>query len=93
MKSFRPLAGITVFRTRWPRAPAGWLIPVSVPWRGLRSFGPTALAVEETAIFEFPSPGGDYGLSDREGKTSNSRGTLSFRPLAGITVFRTCGGG
>ena len=38
---------------------------------------------------EFPSPGGDYGLSDGVRSISCSREEESFRPLAGITVFRT----
>ena len=37
----------------------------------------------------FPSPGGDYGLSDAgEGERSGKQ-EMRFRPLAGIRVFRT----
>ena len=40
---FRPLAGITVFRTWTFRPERAGLRRVSVPWRGLRSFGPVRL--------------------------------------------------
>ena len=68
----------------------GGLGPVSVPWRGLRSFGLEAsgLAWEEVLDL-FPSPGGDYGLSDLVGDRTFVPPTEGFRPLAGITVFRT----
>ena len=42
--SFRPLAGITVFRTDGVRIYGVNLPVVSVPWRGLRSFGLKSLA-------------------------------------------------
>ena len=89
---FRPLAGITVFRTGFISLPKGrrqvvsvpWrglrsfgpISPperptshssVSVPWRGLRSFGPGLVQVLSRISGEFPSPGGDYGLSDTGG--------------------------
>ena len=38
---------------------------VSVPWRGLRSFGPSAARRQSLRDCKFPSPGGDYGLSDQ----------------------------
>ena len=38
---------------------------------------------------KFPSPGGDYGLSDASSSWSRTTARSSFRPLAGITVFRT----
>ena len=113
--SFRPLAGITVFRTL--HMPSGRKLQrrVSVPWRGLRSFGlgpswgclpsqwisfrPLAgITVFRTGCGErtfplrygwFPSPGGDYGLSDWLGPVLMWGLGLGFRPLAGITVFRT----
>ena len=43
------------------REPDLW---VSVPWRGLRSFGPDDWRCKRPSWREFPSPGGDYGLSD-----------------------------
>ena len=58
--SFRPLAGIRVFRTGFEN---GWLTgtgEVSVPWRGLGSFGLVTLKVRaDKAGYKFPSPGGD----------------------------------
>ena len=38
---------------------------------------------------QFPSPGGDYGLSDLGRPFLWVLGGFRFRPLAGITVFRT----
>ena len=86
---FRPLAGITVFRTRDDRHARnlGWC--VSVPWRGLRSFGQPAAASGPPPNSVFPSPGGDYGLSDSNTGEADLTWSLGFRPLAGITVFRT----
>jgi len=42
----------------------GWNL-VSVPWRGLRSFGRKRKDIATDLGYRFPSPGGDYGLSDR----------------------------
>ena len=39
--------------------------------------------------YKFPSPGGDYGLSDELPFLAELGPDQSFRPLAGITVFRT----
>ena len=111
---FRPLAGITVFRTAELIDQAAALIQVSVPWRGLRSFGLRRWIPHRgtTCLFpspggdyglsdqgypcilppwcpEFPSPGGDYGLSDRDVLYWPAPTVSCFRPLAGITVFRT----
>ena len=61
---FRPLAGITVFRTRAVGKGLLYLLSVSVPWRGLRSFGLTRRLDYPAIGVMFPSPGGDYGLSD-----------------------------
>ena len=61
---FRPLAGITVFRTLPPSGDTRWQ-------------------------YLFPSPGGDYGLSDESVVWLIGCAMLGFRPLAGITVFRT----
>ena len=41
------------------------------------------------ALIPFPSPGGDYGLSDEITTTLPDDAVVGFRPLAGITVFRT----
>ena len=112
--SFRPLAGITVFRTGQVLTYTVGLTNVSVPWRGLRSFGlddlpllrqarirfPSPggdyglsdLKAEAQALcgeVEFPSPGGDYGLSDCRAHSRHRSSCMCFRPLAGITVFRT----
>ena len=90
---------------------------VSVPWRGLRSFGRSRCCPcwgngsrfpspggdyglsdffmrlgDEGAYVTFPSPGGDYGLSDLELGSGFITKQNGFRPLAGITVFRTYGG-
>ena len=62
---------------------------VSVPWRGLRSFGPGLARKGTRRIPSFPSPGGDYGLSDKSAKETRTFEFVGFRPLAGITVFRT----
>ena len=64
----------------------GW---VSVPWRGLRSFGLLRLVLGNYERLKFPSPGGDYGLSDVGVFRCVVTGGERFRPLAGITVFRT----
>ena len=61
---FRPLAGITVFRTDELLCELFGDIEVSVPWRGLRSFGPELVDCVRPGLYVFPSPGGDYGLSD-----------------------------
>ena len=37
---------------------------VSVPWRGLWSFGWDIVVERNPGMVAFPSPGGDYGLSD-----------------------------
>ena len=112
--SFRPLAGITVFRTEayhyrlrvdykvsvpWrglrsfgldaSTIPRHRLGVVSVPWRGLRSFGQRRHWKSKWRPTGFPSPGGDYGLSDRFRPKGPPGTRPSFRPLAGITVFRT----
>ena len=115
MHSFRPLAGITVFRTERAMQRAYHHHLVSVPWRGLRSFGRSLRQTGARYMYTFPSPGGDYGLSDSaklksftgihsvsvpwRGLRSFGRKTVvgliygvsCFRPLAGITVFRTTG--
>ena len=44
---------------------------------------------DEGAYVTFPSPGGDYGLSDLELGSGFITKQNGFRPLAGITVFRT----
>ena len=90
--SFRPLAGITVFRTTQSANYQTLTFPVSVPWRGLRSFGRVDRRCPRMGQGSFPSPGGDYGLSDFTIRTTRVRLRVSFRPLAGITVFRTLGG-
>ena len=78
--SFRPLAGITVFRTFATMQSQMRLMHVSVPWRGLRSFGRTAACRRRRPPPRFPSPGGDYGLSDSD----KSRFTADIRP--GVSV-------
>ena len=40
-------------------------ISVSVPWRGLRPFGLKYGRLHLCTFGEFPSPGGDCGLSDK----------------------------
>ena len=56
---FRPLAGIRVFRTGTAVAAPRAIPLVSVPWRGLGSFGLSGKNGDWYAILEFPSPGGD----------------------------------
>jgi len=111
---FRPLAGITVFRTQpsrycplvarevsvpW-RGLRSFGLPqktfcsfcwlwVSVPWRGLRSFGPGLC--RRDLIQRDPVSVPWRGLRSF-GQIRNSADlgkTISFRPLAGIRVFRT----
>ena len=87
---FRPLAGITVFRTydiehftvRWVSGfrPLAGITVFRTIWSG---------DPKPSRMVEFPSPGGDYGLSDFRAITLTVASTESFRPLAGITVFRT----
>ena len=64
---------------------------VSVPWRGLRSFGLDRSRHSHIRGLVFPSPGGDYGLWDLSVAKAMVAGRRSFRPLAGITVFGTIG--
>ena len=89
---FRPLAGITVFRTLPGPDGPDCARRVSVPWRGLRSFGLCSLVIVCSACSVFPSPGGDYGLSDWVYAVPIKIAEGGFRPLAGITVFRTLKG-
>ena len=87
--SFRPLAGITVFRTdtehvlvseeSWFPSPGGDY--------GLSDWG--LIKTFQELMGGFPSPGGDYGLSDCCVWCWAITSASSFRPLAGITVFRT----
>ena len=81
--SFRPLAGITVFRTCPRLRDPVQLLLVSVPWRGLRSLGPMRGRARATPRSSFPSPGGDYGLSDPFHSPLRAVFCLGFRPLAG----------
>ena len=112
--SFRPLAGITVFRTCGHAHLGDQRYLVSVPWRGLRSFGPgcPGIRISPYHMVSVPWRGlRSFGLVETgewiwdptevsvpwRGLRSFglvfpivARGAASdFRPLAGITVFRT----
>ena len=59
MTSFRPLAGIRVFRTGMFGNYDTDRSLVSVPWRGLGSFG-RVIPIDTVHVkVKFPSPGGD----------------------------------
>ena len=88
---FRPLAGITVFRTGIFRSSVEALMGGFRPLAGITVFRTSSSELAMLSRNEFPSPGGDYGLSDSVGATVKSAAVSSFRPLAGITVFRTLG--
>ena len=89
---FRPLAGIRVFRTRARPDHNPRSLPVSVPWRGLGSFGLTAPPADALAAgVSVPWRGlGSFGPPARLVALDQ---LYSFRPLAGIRVFRTRTGG
>ena len=84
-----PWRGLRSFGLTVIGPPTGRLTLVSVPWRGLRSFGRDCHDYPAWSGHWFPSPGGDYGLSDWGTPHSARHSFGSFRPLAGITVFRT----
>ena len=66
--SFRPLAGIRVFRTRRTPSGADAVRFVSVPWRGLGSFGLLELSSLEMKVEDVSVPWrglGSFGLSGR----------------------------
>ena len=89
---FRPLAGITVFRT--VESLCGKQVrPGSFrPLAGITVFRTRSLEIGNlSGGWKFPSPGGDYGLSDPSIYWLHWIGPSGFRPLAGITVFRTPG--
>ena len=89
-KSFRPLAGITVFRTwGWRFWFDLWVDEFPSPGGDYGLSDQGVWSSFRYANYRFPSPGGDYGLSDRLSDICGGELPVGFRPLAGITVFRT----